>query len=327
MTYARIIGTGSYFPEGLLTNADLEKMVDTTDEWITSRTGIRVRHVAAKDEMTSDLAYRASKNAIEMAGIKADEIDGIIFPTVTPDQCFPSCADVLQNKLGFAGSFAFDLNATCSGFVYSLSLADALIKSGRFKTILIAAAERLTTITDYTDRNSCILFGDGAGSVIVRADNTPGIRSFDMGADGSGGDVMYMKGMGSAELVRQQHGESDGNSFIAMKGNEVFKRAVPMMADSGVKALSRSGLTGLEDIDWVLPHQANYRIIKAVSERLNVDMDKMLVNIETHGNVSAATIPALLDENIRNGKIKPCDNLLLCAFGGGWTWGASVLSL
>ncbi|MDR2884292.1 MAG: ketoacyl-ACP synthase III [Deferribacteraceae bacterium] len=325
MKYSRIIGTGAYYPEKVMTNADFEKMVETTDEWITTRTGIKTRHITAKDETTSDMAYKAALNAIDMAGIKASEIDGIIFATLSGDYTLPNTATMLQHKLGISGSFAFDLNVACSGFVYSLSVADAMIKVGQCKTILIACAERLSAMTDFTDRNTCVLFGDAAGCAIVRASDTPGVRSTNISADGTFGDLLTMHGVGTTYLANRDTMRLEDN-FIKMNGREVFKQAVRMMEEAAVKAVADSGLQE-SDITFLVPHQANMRIIEATAKRFNLSMDKVLINLDRCGNTSSATIPTVLDDGIRSGKVKTGDNLVIVAFGGGATWGGSVVTL
>ncbi|MDR2869725.1 MAG: ketoacyl-ACP synthase III [Deferribacteraceae bacterium] len=326
MIFSRIIGTGSYFPEKVITNSDLEKIVDTTDEWITTRTGMHTRHVSERDEMTSDMALKASLRAIEAAGIKAEEIDGIFVTTVTPDYAFPSTACLLQSKLGIVGAFAMDLEAACTGYIYAQNLANALIKIGQCKTILIASAERLTKMTDYTDRGTCILFGDGAAATIIQATEEPyGILSTNMSADGSFGELLHMKGIGSVMLANRDVMKVEDN-LIKMAGNEVFKVAVRMMVDASTKAIADSGLTNA-DIDFVIPHQANMRIIEAVMKRSGIDPDKALINIRKHGNTSSVTIPSALDEAVREGKVKRGHNVLMTAFGGGFTWGAAVVKM
>lgn len=325
MIYSRITGTGSYFPEKVLTNDDLSKIVDTSDEWITARTGIKQRHISSKDEANSDMIYKAALNAIDMAGIKLSEIDGIITPTVTPDYCFPPTASVVQQKLGLHGCFTMDVNAVCTGFIYALNLADSLIKTGKYKNILIAAGERLSTIVDYNDRGTCILFGDGAGCAVVSADCRPGVLSCNMGADGQYGDLLYMHGMGSTFLANRDTMKIEDN-LIKMKGNDIFKLAVRAMTEASEKAIAESGLKP-EDIDFLVPHQANIRIMEAVVKRFGMSFDKVLMNIEKRGNTSSPTIPTTLDEAIRSGMVKQGDNLAMCAFGGGLTWGAAVVTL
>ena len=325
MHYSRIIGTGSYFPERVLTNADLMEMVDTDDDWIIERTGIHTRHISDKFEQTSEMAYKASKEALDMAGIDASGIDGIIFPTITPDYILPCAASVLGHRLGISGQFAFDVNMACTGFICALNIADAFIKSGRYKTILIAAGERLSTITNYKDRSTCILFGDAAGAVVVRADTAPGMLSNNLYSDGAHGDLLYMHGMGSTYLANRDTMNLD-EEMITMKGNEVFKLAVRAMSDAAAEALDKSGLK-IDDIDFVVPHQANFRIVDAVARRLDIPMDKVLINLDRRGNCSSPTIPSALDEGIRTGRVKQGGNILMAAFGGGMNWGAAVLTL
>ncbi|MDR0454628.1 MAG: ketoacyl-ACP synthase III [Deferribacteraceae bacterium] len=325
MLYSRIIGTGAYFPEKILTNADLMKMVDTDDKWIVERTGIHTRHISAKNEATSEMAYEAAKEALDMAGVKASEIDGIIFPTITPDYILPCAAAVLGGRLGISGPFAFDLNMACTGFICALNIADAFIKNGQCKTILIATGERLSTVTNYSDRATCILFGDAAGAAVVRADTKHGIRSCSIYADGSYGDLLYMHGMGSTYLANRDTMNLD-DEMIVMKGNDVFKLAVRAMSDTAAETLEKSGLKS-DDIDFVVPHQANIRIVEAVAKRLEVGMDRVIINLDRRGNCSAPTIPTALDEGIRSGKVKFGDNILMAAFGGGMNWGAAVLTL
>jgi len=325
MLFSRIIGTGSYFPEKVLTNSDLMKMVDTNDDWIVERTGIRQRHISAKNEPNSDMAHKASEEALNMAGIKASEIDGVIFPTITPDYILPCAAATLARKLGISGPFAFDLNMACTGFICSLNIADAFIKSGQYRTILIAASERLSTMVNYKDRNTCILFGDAAGAVVVRADSKPGMRSYNMYADGAYGDILHMRGMGSTYLANRDTMNLD-EEMLTMKGNDVFKLAVRAMCDTSAEAIEKSGLKA-DEIDFVVPHQANIRIIEAVAKRLEINMDIFLINLDRRGNCSSASIPTALDEGIRSGKVKSGNNILMGAFGGGLNWGAAVLTL
>lgn len=322
--YARITGTGSYFPKKILTNSDLSKIVETSDEWITARTGIRSRHIS-ENETTTDMAYHASLKAIEVAGVSVDDIDGIIFATMTPDYIMPTSAAMLQNRLGIKGPFAFDLNTACSGFLYAMSVANAFIQAGMYKTILIAGAERLSSILDWNDRGTCILFGDGAGAAVISAGNKPGIRSINMFADGSGGELLHMHGIG-ANFMAERHKLNIEKELLKMNGSEVFKQAVRMMSESGQQAIAAAGLT-VDDIDFVLPHQANVRIMEAVGKRLGVDISKFIINIDKRGNTSSATIPTALDEAILSGQVKKGDNVLITAFGGGMSWGASVITL
>ncbi|MDR3244744.1 MAG: ketoacyl-ACP synthase III [Elusimicrobiota bacterium] len=320
----KILGTGSYFPKKILTNADLEKMVDTSDEWIVTRTGIRERHIAEKNEATSDLALGASLEAIKAAGISADKIDMILTATVTPDMFFPSTSCFLQTKLGLKNIPACDLLAACSGFIYGLATAKAYIEAGLCKTILLVGSDILTKITDWTDRNTCVLFGDGAGAMILTASQEDdGILSVALGADGSYSNLLYLYGGGSAcpataESVAAKH------HTMTMKGKEVFRNAVPKMVLAAQQALEKSG-KAIEDISLFIPHQANMRIIEAVAKKLNISMDRVFVNIHKTGNISSATTITALDEAIKSGKLKKDDLVVLVAFGGGFTWGSAVI--
>lgn len=314
MVRARIIGTGSYVPKKVLTNHDLEKMVETSDEWITERTGIKERRIAAEGETTSDMAAKAAKRALEMAGIEPDEIDAIIVATVTPDMDFPSTACFVQNKLKAHKAASFDIAAACSGFIYALSVADSLIKSGHSKYALVIGAEIFSRITDWTDRNTCILFGDGAGAaVLAKTTGKRGILSTHLHSEGS-----------SWKLLCASSHEENAKTFIRMHGNEVFKVAVRALEDVAIEALKHNGLTG-DDIDWFIPHQANERIIQATAKRLGLPMDKVYLNLQRYGNTSAASIPLALDEAIRDRKIKDNDLILLDAFGGGFTWASALI--
>lgn len=325
---AKILGTGSYFPKKVLTNADLEKIVDTTDEWIVSRTGMHERRVAAENEVTSDLALGASLEAIKAANIPAEEIELIIVATVTPDMFFPSTACRLQHKLGLSkfNVPAFDLSAACSGFVYAVSIAKAYIESGMFKTILLVGAEILTRITDWTDRNTCVLFGDGAGAMVLTASKKDdGVLSVSLGADGSYGDLLYMSGGGSACPASIESVNAKKHT-MKMDGKNVFRNAVPKMVEAAEKAILQSGHT-IEEITLFIPHQANIRIIEAVAKKLNIPMDKIFLNIHKTGNISSATTITALDEAIKTGKLKKGDLVVLVAFGGGFTWAGSVIRI
>ena len=314
MVRARIIGTGSYVPKKVLTNHDLEKMVDTSDDWITERTGIKERRIAADGEATSDMAAKAGKKAIEMAGIGPDEVDTIIVATVTPDMDFPSTACFVQHKLKAHKAVSFDIAAACSGFIYALSVADSLIKSGNSRYVLVIGSEIFSRITDWTDRNTCVLFGDGAGAaVLARGTGEKGIISTHLHSEGS-----------SWKLLCAPSHEENAKTFIRMHGNEVFKVAVRALEDVAIEALKHNGLTG-DDIDWFIPHQANERIIQATAKRLGLPMDKVYLNLQKYGNTSAASIPLALDEAVRNGKIKDNDLILLDAFGGGFTWASALV--
>ena len=314
MIYSRIAGTGSYLPEKLLTNADLEKMVDTTEDWIFTRTGIRERHIVADNEKTSDLALHAARNAIASAGINAQDIDLIIVATSTPDDIFPSTACTLQAKLGIAGCPAFDLQAVCSGFVYALSTADNFIKAGASKCALVIGAETFSSITDWTDRSNCILWGDGAGAVILQASEEVGIISTHLHADGNYVKMLHVPRK-TAEFPQET---------ILMEGNAVFKMAVNTLDSIVDETLTANGMQK-SDIDWLVPHQANIRILQATAKKLDMSMDKVVVTVDIHGNTSAASIPLALDVAIRDGRIKRGEIILMEAFGGGFTWGSALI--
>lgn len=319
-----IIGTGKYVPERILTNSDLEKMVETNDEWIVSRTGIRERHIAAPGQATSDLAYEAALKALESAGMKAEELDLIIVATVTPDSAFPSTACILQDKLGAKGAAAFDLSAACSGFVYSLATATGFIQNGMYNNALVIGADTLSSITDYTDRNTCVLFGDGAGAVIVgEVPEGRGFQSFDLGAEGSGGSLLNLEAGGS-RLPASHQTVDDKKHFIYMNGREVFKFAVRVMGSATERVLTKAGLTK-ENIDLFVPHQANIRIIQSAMQRLELPQEKVVINVDKYANTSAASIPLALVEAAEEGRMKAGDAVLMVGFGGGLTWGASVL--
>lgn len=318
-----ILGTGKYVPEKVLTNQELEKMVETNDEWIVTRTGIKERRIAASEEATSDLAYKAAQQAIANAGITVDEIDLIIVATITPDMMFPSTACLVQDKLG-AKCPAFDLSAACSGFIYSLATANGMIQSGLYRKVLVIGAETLSRITDYTDRNTCILFGDGAGAVVVgEVSEGRGFKSFELGADGSGGDLLKVTGGGS-RMPASAESVANKEHSIYMAGNEVFKFAVRIMGNAAEEAIAKAGLTK-GDIDLLVPHQANIRIIQSSLNRLELPEEKAMINLDKYGNMSAASIPVALAEAVEEGKVKAGDTLCLVGFGGGLTWGSSVL--
>ncbi|WP_020615327.1 beta-ketoacyl-ACP synthase III [Paenibacillus daejeonensis] len=320
-----ILGTGKYVPERVLTNQELEQMVETNDEWIVSRTGIRERRLAAPDQATSDLAYEASVSALRAAGISAEELDLIIVATITPDMFFPSTACILQDKLGASRAAAFDLSAACSGFIYGLATASSMIASGMYRHVLVVGAECLSRITDFTDRNTCILFGDGAGAVVLGpVAEGRGFRAFELGADGAGGDLLKVCGGGSrVPATEQSIGERQ--HFIQMAGSEVFKFAVRIMGNAAEEALRKAGM-GKEDIDLLVPHQANIRIIQSALNRLQLPEDKCMINLDKYGNVSAGSIPIALAEAVESGRIKEGDTIVMVGFGGGLTWGASVLT-
>ena len=318
--FARIIGTGSYLPERALTNAELEKTVDTTDEWIRSRTGIHQRHIAADDEFTLDLAEAASRNAIDAAGIKAQEIDLIVVATTTADQIFPSTACLLQSRLDIHGCPAFDIQAVCTGFVYALSVADQFMRTGMAKTALVVGAETFSRIIDWTDRNTCVLFGDGAGAVVLQRDTAPGICSTHIHADGDYANLLHVPSGVSNNLAAVQ----EGRAYVEMAGSEVFKVAVNTLGRIVDETLEANGLEK-PDIDWLVPHQANNRIIAATAKKLRMPMDKVVQTVAEHGNTSAASIPLALDVAVRDGRIKSGDTLLLEGFGGGFTWGSALV--
>lgn len=317
MIYSKIAGTGSYLPEKVLSNKDLEKMVDTSDEWIRDRTGITKRHIVADNETTTDLAYAASIKAIEAAGIANQDIDLIIVATTTPTRVFPSTAALLQEKLGIHGCPAFDIQAVCTGFVYALTVADKFIKSGSAKNVLVVGAEALSRILDWTDRNTCVLFGDGAGAVILQASESQGIVSTHIHCDGSYNHLLHVPTGPGAVL-------SEEASYIQMQGNEVFKIAVNTLSQIVDETLSANQLDK-QDIDWLIPHQANIRIIAATARKLNMSMDRVVVTVQDHGNTSAASIPLALDVAVRDGRVKRGETMLLEAFGGGFTWGSALI--
>ncbi|WP_010269686.1 beta-ketoacyl-ACP synthase III [Paenibacillus senegalensis] len=319
-----IIGTGKYVPDKVLTNQDLEQMVDTNDEWISTRTGIKERRIASSEQASSDLAYQAAQIALENAGITAQDLDLIIVATITPDMAFPSTACVLQEKLNAKQAAAFDLSAACSGFIYGLANAANFIATGTYKYALVIGAECLSKITDYTDRNTCILFGDGAGAAVLGVvPEGRGFRSFELGADGSGGELLKIAGGGSRNpsspesLEQKQH-------YIYMAGQEVFKFAVRIMGSAAEEALRKAGMDK-GDVDLLVPHQANIRIIQSSLNRLELPEEKCMINLHKYGNVSAASIPIALAEAVEEGKVKEGDCLVMVGFGGGLTWGASVL--
>ncbi len=319
MIYSRIAGTGGHLPERILTNQELERMVDTSDEWITERTGIKKRHIV-EGETTCDLAEQAARKAIDAAGISTADIDLIIVATTTPDRIFPSTACLLQSRLDVHGSPAFDVQAVCTGFVYALSLADMFIKSGKAKHALVVGAETLSNIVDWTDRSTCVLFGDGAGAVVLSAAEAPGILSTHLHADGQYKELLTVP----AGLSEHPEVLKSGKAFMAMKGNEVFKVAVNTLGRIVDETLAANGLQK-SDIDWLVPHQANIRIIAATARKLDMPMDNVVVTVQDHGNTSAASIPLALDIAVRDGRIQRGDTLLLEAFGGGFTWGSALL--
>ena len=319
--YSRIAGTGSYLPEKVVTNDDLAKVVDTSDEWIRTRTGIRERRVAAEGQATSDMAYEAALKAIEAAGMEASEIDLIVVGTTTPDVIFPSTACLVQQKLGIAGCAAFDVNAACSGFVFALSVADKFIRTGTVRNALVIGAETLTRIVDWNDRTTCVLFGDGAGAVVLKADTETGILSTHLHADGSKRELLHCPAGVSSGFDKDAH---NAGVRILMAGNEVFKHAVKALDGVVDETLDANGL-GRGDLDWLIPHQANLRIIEATAKRLEMPMDRVVVTVDRHGNTSAGSVPLALDEAVRSGRVQRGQLLLLEAFGGGFTWGSALL--
>ncbi|MEE8233240.1 MAG: beta-ketoacyl-ACP synthase III [Gammaproteobacteria bacterium] len=320
MIYSSIKGTGGYLPERIMENTELEQMVDTSDEWIKSRTGVIKRHIAAEDETTCDLAEHAAHKAMEAASASPDDIDLIIVATTTPDLIFPSTACLLQHRLGVRGTAAFDVQAVCTGFIYALDIADKFIKTGSAKKALVVGAETLSRIIDWTDRDTCVLFGDGAGAVMLEASETPGIVSTILHADGQYKDLLKVPSGISTDCTKVK----DGNAFIQMQGNEVFKVAVNTLGRIVDETLSANNLEK-KDIDWLVPHQANTRIISATAKKLDMSMDKVILTVDQHGNTSAASVPLALDVAIRDGRIQRGDKLLLEAFGGGFTWGSALV--
>ena len=317
--YSRIVGTGKYLPERVLTNLELEKMVETTDEWIRTRTGIEKRHIAADDEATSDLAYRAGLAAIESAGLQPTDIDFVLVGTTTPDLIFPNVATLVQDKLGIRGGPAFSLEAACSGFLYALVVADQFIRTGQVKRALVIGAETMSRIVDWKDRETCVLFGDGAGAVVLEAAEEPGIIYSTLGADGRYKELLY-----ASSGVSTRHRDIGAAAALRMKGNEVFKVAVKTLENLVDDVIAKNNLEKGQ-IDWLIPHQANIRIIAATAKRLDMPMERVILTVREHGNTSAASVPMALDTAIRDGRVKRGDLLLLEAFGGGFTWGASLI--
>ena len=320
--YARIAGTGSYLPKKILTNADLEKMVETTDEWIKSRSGIEQRHIAVPGETTTDLAVPAAQSAMAAAGVGPADIDLICVGTTTPDFVFPNVGTLLQQRLGIHGCAAFSLEAACSSFIYALSVAEKFVRLGESKCALVVGSETLSRMVDWTDRSTCVLFGDGAGAVILTPSEKPGIIATHLHADGQYKDLLYYPdGISTGfDLVRQN------KAFLRMKGNEVYKVAVNTLGRIVTETLAANHIDKAE-IDWLIPHQANIRIIEATARRLEMPMERVIVTVAMHGNTSAASVPLALDTGIRDGRIKPGQLLLLEAFGGGLTWGSALIRL
>tara|TARA_B100000780_G_scaffold228048_1_gene167386 strand:+ start:438 stop:1391 length:954 start_codon:yes stop_codon:yes gene_type:complete len=315
MTFSKITGVGSYLPKKVLTNNDLEKSLDTTDAWITSRTGIKERHIVGQNELTSDLAFEAAKNAINSAEIEASSIDLIIVATTTPDKIFPSTACIVQTKLGIKNCPAFDVQAVCSGFIYALAIADNFIKTNSAKNVLVIGADSMSKITDYSDRSNAILWGDGGGAVIISSSNKKGILSTHLHADGQHEELLHVPKKNIGNKIQQT---------IEMQGSQVFKIAVNTL-DKIVDETLKANQLEKKDIDWLVPHQANIRILEATARKLEMSMDKVIVTIDRHGNTSAASIPLALDDGIKNNKIKPGHLLLMEAFGGGFTWGSALI--
>lgn len=316
MNYSKLIGVGGYVPEKILTNKALESMVDTTDEWIRERCGIEQRHIAAPGEMASDMAVKAAQHALEFANCTAKEVELIIVATSTPDKVFPSTACIVQEKLGVPPCPAFDISAACTGFIYALSIADQFIKTGMVQSALIVGSEIMSSILDWQDRSTCVLFGDGAGAVLLKRSEQPGIYSTHIEADGHYADLLY---------VTNQITQPGTPPYLKMSGHEVFKQAVTKMGELVLDSLEQNHITRAE-LDWLIPHQANLRIINAITKRLNMDPEEdVITTVQIHGNTSAASIPLALDKAIRDGRIQPGQRLLMPAFGGGFTWGAALL--
>lgn len=321
MKTARIIGTGSYLPERIMPNSELEAMVDTTDEWIVARTGIKQRHVAAPDELTSDLAEIAARRAIEAAGIQASDVDLIVVATTTPDLVFPSVACLVQNRLGIhTGCPAFDVQAVCAGFVYAMDVVHRFFQTGGCTRALVVGAETFTRILDWTDRNTCVLFGDGAGAVVMEASDEPGIISTHLHADGKYHELLNVSSGVSSNYSQVVRGEA----YTQMQGGEVFKWAVKALGDIVDETLAHNNMQK-SDVDWLVPHQANIRIIAATAKKLHMNMDQVIVTVERHGNTSAASIPMAFDEGVRDGRIKRGDTIIMEGFGGGFAWGSALL--
>ena len=320
MTRSRIIGTGGVLPQRILTNADLEKMVDTTDQWIQDRTGIRERHVVSDGEYTGDLAERAARQAIDAAGLAPGDIDLIVLATTTPDKIFPSTACLLQARLGINGCPAFDIQAVCTGFVYGMSVADKFIRTGAATRALVVGAETLSRIIDWTDRSTCVLFGDGAGAVVLEASDEPGILSTHLHADGAYEHLLTVDGGISQGYEKL----AEGAGYIRMQGNEVFRVAVTTLGHIVDETLQANGMAK-GDVDWLVPHQANFRIIHATAKRLQLPMERVVVTVDRHGNTSAASVPLAFDVAVRDGRIRRGDTVLMEAFGAGFTWGSVLL--
>ena len=319
MTFSRILGTGSYLPPRVMSNDDFAKRLETSDAWIRERTGIRERHIADESQTSSDLALQAARRALEAAGVAASELDLVIVATSTPDYVFPSTACLLQAKLGVKGSAAFDVQAVCSGFVYALATADSFIRSGNHKKALVVGAEVFSRILDWNDRGTCVLFGDGAGAVVLGASDKPGIHASVLRADGSHAGMLSVPG-------NINRGAIAGSPFLQMDGQAVFKFAVRVLEESARETAAKAGVS-LGEVDWLIPHQANVRILEAVARKLELPREKLVVTVDHHGNTSAASVPLALDEYVRAGRIRPGHRLLLQGVGGGFTWGSSLVTL
>ena len=322
MRHSKLIGTGSYLPEKVLTNEELESMVDTDHDWIMARTGIAERRIAAADEFTCDLAEKASREAIKAAGISSGDIDLIVVATTTADQVFPSTACLLQHRLGVEGPPAFDVQAVCAGFMFALDIADKFIRTGSASCALVVGAETFSRIIDWSDRRTCILFGDGGGAVILKADTEPGILSTHLHSDGRFKDLLCVP----AGISKNYEAIQSGTAFTTMEGSEVFRWAVTAMADLVEETLQANSLSR-DEVDWLIPHQANVRIINAVGRRAGFPSDKVIVTVDHHGNTSAASVPLALDESIRNGTINAGELVLMEGFGGGFTWGSALIRI
>jgi 3-oxoacyl-[acyl-carrier-protein] synthase-3 len=320
MTYSRITGTGRYLPEKVLTNFDLEKIVDTTDEWIRTRTGVERRHCVAPDQTTSDMCVEAAKQAMKSAGVGPADIDMVIVGTTSPDLIFPNVGTLVQHRLGIPACPAFSLEAACTGFIYALTTADKFIKAGEAKRVLVIGAECITKLIDWKDRNTCVLFGDGAGAVILEPANDPGLMACHLGADGQYKDLLYYPVGASNNLAKAGTDEA----AIMMSGKDVFKVAVQTLGDVASRTLELAGVSK-EELDWLVPHQANLRIIQATARRLELPMDKVILTVQDHGNTSAASVPLALDVGVRDGRIKRGQLVLMEAFGGGFTWGSVLM--
>ena len=320
MTYTKIVGTGRYLPEKILTNFDLEKIVDTSDEWIRTRTGVERRHVVRDDETTSDMCVAAAKIAIEDAGVDVTDIDMVLVGTTSPDLIFPNCATLVQHRLGIPACPAIGMEAACTSFIYALTTADKFIKAGEAKCALIIGAECISKLVDWTDRNTCVLFGDGAGAVIVKPSDEPGIIATHLGADGQYKELLYYPVGASKEL----HKAGTDDAGITMRGNEVFKVAVRMLGNVATEILEKAGVDK-DELDWLIPHQANLRIIQATAKRLKLPMEKVILTVQDHGNTSAASVPMALDVGVRDGRVQPGQLVLMEAFGGGFTWGSILM--